>query len=157
MIIGDDVIAELMRYGQMADDGCWGIGDITSQLAKSSAPLAEVYGTVAFYCGRAKRTVREYRLVCEFYPSEVRQEYQSLSFAHFRIAKRLDDWRAALEWAASECAPVDAMVEKFSPAVVAEDGDVVRLLNKIKLLVKNMPMAGEIYRLLDEIERLIEQ
>ena len=105
----------------------WRIGDIAilvfAYVQQNQFQVTDeaVYSAVAAFCGKKARTIREYRHLSKFYPLEIREAYGMLSYAHFRVAARLPDCHAALEWAVAQTdklgrpATVDSLEAHFAP------------------------------------------
>jgi hypothetical protein len=74
----------------------WTVGDITNQIKQQvkehllDCSIMDVYSYVSMALGEeiSARTVEYYSAIAEFYPLEIRQEYDDLSFAHFALAMR---------------------------------------------------------------------
>lgn len=106
------------------------IGDIAlknfyASVAKGMPVTHEtIYQAVGNLSGKTPRTVRYYAEASNFFPPEVREEFDMLSFAHFVFARSCgDNWRTVLEYAsANPGASIDSLRKKFNGAPI-QDGD----------------------------------
>jgi len=87
-------------------EGYFEIGDIANELTDYATASGfkvtkkMVHTAVGSFCGKSERTVRYYAETAEFYPKDVRDEYDVLSFAHFVFAKSLGQlWCEPLKYA----------------------------------------------------------
>lgn len=112
----------------------WETGDITEQVIQFCAAnypgieLNFIYSAVGSFVGKASRTVREKHYISKFYPLEIRESYNILSYDHFRVAVRLGPSMAmgALAWAVAQgdilnrpCS-VDALMARFATPMPGE-------------------------------------
>jgi len=120
-IIPDQLQNELFRIRDNETHDSWRLGDITieifeyNRLNATGAKDMEIYKAVGSMAGKASRTVREYYATSQLFGDHEREQFDMLSFSHFRIAARLQSPMEALEWAAAQVevtgkpATVDAM------------------------------------------------
>ncbi len=93
---------ELLAIRDRTKNDSWRIGDITNEIIAlieaSKLPISKetIYMEVSKYCGRTARTVRYYANIAKFYPPDAREEFDVLSFEHFRVAANRNDWRDIL-------------------------------------------------------------
>jgi hypothetical protein len=147
-IVPDNLQAELIQIGADSSNGCWRIGDITItvlesvRLNQSGATAQEVFSAVGAFCGKSARTVREYAYLAGEYHQRDRDEFQTLSIDHFRVASRLETGvrYTALSWAEAQVetlgrpATVDAMQAAFGdggeqPQEMIWDNPIVKVLH----------------------------
>lgn len=121
----------LMNLRDMMTACSWGIGDIANDLIEQNAAAGlqvtakRIYKAVGRFCGRSGRTVRYYAETASFYPLEVREEYEVLSFAHFVFARQMKEkWREVLDCASSSPgATVDQLEKEYLPCQSDDTGE----------------------------------
>lgn len=106
---------ELLQIGEQIGYDRWRIGDITNHLISEvkkqklrdefgdPVSLQAVYVAVSIMAKRevAPRTIEYYSMLADFFPKEVRDQYEPLPFSHFNFARQHgDDWKKVLEAAA---------------------------------------------------------
>ena len=159
-IVTDDYQMELLRIRDSHRTDSFRVGDITNELVElnENVSINRVHMAVASFVGKSKRTVREYSAVSKFYPPDVRQQYDVLSFDHFRVAMRYgENWETALQWCLDQVTKIDrpATVEmmelQFSDMVAeapeenrSEVEQILELLEKIRVLVMLVPFPMEV-------------
>ncbi len=116
---------ELLAIRDRTKNDSWRIGDITNEIIAlieaSKLPISKetIYMEVSKYCGRTARTVRYYANIAKFYSPDKREEFDVLSFEHFRIAANRDDWKEMLDDAvdgieeAGRPRPVEYIAKKY--------------------------------------------
>jgi len=168
-IIPSDFIEELIVIRDSITQASFRTGDIVNQIKQARPDLEPnlVYSAVGSFVGKRSRTVREYAMVSAFYPMNIRREYETLSFDHFRTAMRYgDNWQDALEWAVNQTdvinrpATVDSMTEKFGEGTgetySQEATEQIRnLVTKLKRLFTSLGLK-EAVALIEQLENLIE-
>jgi len=169
-IIPPDTVSELIAIGQSVTQNAWRIGDITNdciylnQLAGNDITKQTIYQAVGAFVGRASRTVRFYAEVSEFYPKTIRQQFEVLSFDHFRFAMKFNHWSEILSYATNNMddrgrpASVDHLIAVFSyPEQEQEDNNILELVANLRKAVYKIPMPGDIRRLvIDALQRIVE-
>lgn len=167
-IVPSDIQDELITLRDNLTRSSFRIGDIALQIiAGTQYGVEAVYSAVGSFVGKSSRTIREYASVSAFYPDEVRQMYDLLSFDHFRVAMRFgSNWLEALEWSVSQVeevnrpATVDAMVAEFATPKVTTPETEAKFnwfLSRLKdaLLTEDVHLPKELYaKLLDLIEEI---
>jgi hypothetical protein len=147
-IVPDNLQAELIQIGSDHSNGCWRIGDITLTVLESvrqnqtGTTAQEVFSAVGAFCGKSARTVREYAYLAGEYHQRDRDEFQTLSIDHFRVAARLttSNRYLALQWAEAQVetlgrpATVDAMQAAFGdgaeqPPEMVWDNPIIKVLH----------------------------
>jgi hypothetical protein len=94
-IVPEDIQNELMSWRDVFTLGYFAIGDIANELTERSTAIGlpvtnlDVHRAVGRFCGKSARTVRYYAEMANFFPVEVRQEFDMLPFTHFRFARTL--------------------------------------------------------------------
>ncbi|MHC4748259.1 MAG: hypothetical protein ACYTFW_00150 [Planctomycetota bacterium] len=77
------------------------IGDIANELIlihKGTLSANKVYRAMSSYCDTAPRTIRYYAETANFYPIDIREEYDMLPFSHFDLARNFGDhWEEVLQ------------------------------------------------------------
>ena len=165
-ILEQDDINELLS---MRDDSTFAqfrVGDLANKYthrAKSfGVTKAFMYSAIGSYYGKQARTVRSYAAVSSFYPQQVRERYPILSFDHFKVAMRSDDWEKVLEWAISsmDARPqtVDACISEFAIKEVNNES-LDSVLQPIRRYIVNLPrfLRERIETILEEIEEIIKE
>jgi hypothetical protein len=142
-IIPADLQDQLFALRDRDTNSAWRLGDLTNEVIKynfrnaTGASLMEIYKAVASVAGRASRTVREYQATAARFDQNCREQYDVLAFGHFRIASRLEQPLAALDWAVEQVAStgkpatIDAMELMFKSAEQSEPEELVDPLDKI--------------------------
>lgn len=84
---------ELIVLGEQLSASVWRIGDLINQayeivLANDQSGITkiQVCSWASRRVGKSIRSLKEYAYVAAFYPPEIRAEYDSLPFAHFKFA-----------------------------------------------------------------------
>lgn len=105
-IIPQNYQNKLMYWRDRLKEGYFQIGDIAAELLERSAqqgfPITQVrvFAAVGKFCDRSGRTVRYYYEVASFYPPDVRDQYDVLSFSAFAFAKSMGHrWKEVLDYA----------------------------------------------------------
>lgn len=122
-IVPDEFQNRLMNLRDMMTACSWGIGDIANDLVEQNASVGiqvtdkRIHKAVGRFCGRSGRTVRYYAETASFFPQQVREEYDMLSFAHFVFARQMKElWREVLDYAASlPGATLEQLEKKYLP------------------------------------------
>lgn len=108
----------LIQFGQNDTKTCFDVGDIINAEWENAIrngwdkPVANRGGDYVtrdfvcaaaayYYQNKSKRTMRYYADVALFFDASIRSEYDMLAFSHFAKARKYDDWREYLEYAAS--------------------------------------------------------
>lgn len=121
-LIPDDIQNELLQIQSDNNKNYWRTGDLCIQALEIGAinckPMDAIYSAIGLLVGRSNRSVREITAVAKFFPLEIRERYDMLSFSHFRYAIRLQN-RAmeALQWCIegnTRPASFDAMYAHFT-------------------------------------------
>lgn len=109
-IVPEDLQNKLMGLEFTLTRAYFEIGDIANdligyvpQLTRDGTRVVtqqDVFDAVGYFCHRAGRTVRYYAETAEFYPLEVRAEFDMLPFGHFVVARSFGSrWKDVLEYA----------------------------------------------------------
>ena len=139
------MVSEFQQIGEDMSSYKWRIGDLVNQLWEGvqmydlldedgeKLTAMHVYSAAATLCRRevSSRTIRYYALQSDFYPTEVRQEYDPpLTHSHFDYARRCKNgviWREILEWAMEKIdergfpPPVGLLQAHFEPEHIPSD------------------------------------
>lgn len=116
-LIPDEVQERLIFWRDKFTEGSWDIGRICGNLIVRAAELGlEVKGidglkipitnaqldkAAGRFLGKTGRTVRYYRETVSFFPEGIEEEYPSVPFTHFAVARRAGDrWRDVIEHSA---------------------------------------------------------
>lgn len=129
MLVPEKLQAELIYLRDLLTITHWRIGEITKECIeycnanRIRVQKEIVYSAVGSLVGKRSRRIREYLMVYNFYPVEVRadQRYVPLAFDHFLHARLLGtDYKKALDWCIEQAdnhggrpATVDTMIAKF--------------------------------------------
>ena len=103
MIQLPDQVIEAMR--QLLDDGeryQWAAGDLIIEILDEFPTIerAEVIRQLADRTGRDRSTLRDRHNMCIFFPKDVRQEYDALTYSQLRACKSAGDrWKEYADWA----------------------------------------------------------
>ncbi len=96
----------LMFWRDTFRTGEFDIGDIANKQCIRSAKMGfpatqeRIFRAVGRFCGKSGRTVRYYCETARFYPEWVREEYNTLPFAHFVFARYCGErWLDVLNYA----------------------------------------------------------
>lgn len=110
-VTANDLVPEyyqgvLIQIRDSIRDSYFMVGDIANDLINEArlagfrATQQDVFDAVGKFCGKSGRTVRYYTETARFFPREVRQEYETLPFSHFVLARSMEGrWREVLELA----------------------------------------------------------
>jgi hypothetical protein len=136
-IVPEYLQTELINIRDNSTKTAWRLGSVVGEVRqycennKIIASDADIHSAIGSFAGKASRTIREYAHLAEFYPEQVRIDYEILSFDHFRVAATFGSgWMDVLEWAVQQCdelnrpATVDAMEAHFrvQPEGPTEEG-----------------------------------
>lgn len=182
-IVSDDFQSELISMAESMTQFSFRIGDIAREItAQASAQgfrirsrenkeldlyvtQQQIDDAVGHFCHREGRTVRYYREVAQFFPVDVRDDFDVLDFKFFVMARSFrDGWKDVLEYAA--CNPqmsVEAVRDHFieqaagtPPEADGESGDdeavardqghtllglFSRLVNAAQRAVQSLPLS----------------
>lgn len=125
-IIPDDLQSELIFIRDSLKQCFFRIGDIANEIYDGHSHTVQrdvINAAVGALCGKSGRTVRYYSETALFFPPEVRQEFEVLSFTHFVYAHTFGaSWRVYLEKAAGSLSrSAESIAAELSrPAVVHE-------------------------------------
>lgn len=179
-IVPTDLQDELIAIRDELSKASFRIGDIVLQIIqeKPDEPIEQIHKAVGLFSGKAQRTVREYASIAAFYPQPLREQYDVLSFDHFRVAMRFGaDCYTALDWAVAQLdeinrpATVDAMELQFSgqesslnyekDLEVQNDNLVLTILRRLKDLLSKLKLSDDLVRdavsVIDRIEKQLEK
>jgi len=107
----------LQAFGQNDTATCFAVGDIANEEWENAIrngwdkPVRErggdfvtkdfICASAAYYYGKSKRSIRYYADVSAFFPQEIRDRFDVLSFSHFANARQHEDWLDYLKYAQS--------------------------------------------------------
>jgi hypothetical protein len=120
------------------------------------------YSAIGSYYGKQSRTIRDYSRVAEFYPKNIRNEYPILSFDHYRVAMRSEDWKAVLEWAISSLdgrpQTVDACIAEFNIKNIADPDSLDDVLQPLRKYIVRLPHSIRqiVEAMLEDLEDMIK-
>jgi hypothetical protein len=124
LALADDSWETLVAQGldavQVKDGRSWELGDLAGRVAKRYGE--DSLGQYATDIRYNTSTLRDFRRVSAFYPKDVRALFPLLRWSHYRVAMRVKELEAALDWlerAANDDWPVDALRDAIS-AVLGE-------------------------------------
>jgi hypothetical protein len=165
-VLDPDDINELISLRDSTTEAQFRVGDLACKYANRSRDFgvtkAFMYGAIGSYYGKQARTIRSYSYVAAFYPREVRERYPILSFDHFKVAMRAEDWEAVLEWAIGSLdgrpQTVDACIAEFA-IKPSEPESLDNVLQPLRRYIVNLPgfIREKIERILEEIEEIIKE
>jgi hypothetical protein len=164
-IIEDDDVNELLTLRDQTTEASFRAGDITLKYINKrqiyGVTKAYIYSATGSFFGRQARTMRDYSNVAEFYPKEVREQYPILSFQHFRVAMRSDDWEEVLEYAIEKDqrpATVDDCIAKFNIKNSVDQDSLEDVLQPLRRYIVRLPhgIRSMVEAMLEDIEKFIQ-
>lgn len=171
MITYDDLIEQddqaiLMTLRDSLTDAQFRVGDMCLKYLSRKNLLgvskAFIYSAIGNFYGKKSRTVREYAMVCDFFPPEERADYPLLAFDHFRMAMKVPNWKEVLEYAmtsqvSGRPATVDDCISKFGIKAENEESFEV-VMSPIRKWASRLPsfVRDRVEKLLDELEEIIK-
>jgi hypothetical protein len=106
-IVPESYQMRLMAWRDEFTRGYFEIGDIANEIVALNVQKGmkidqeRIHAAIGKFCGKSGRTIRDYSEIASFYPVSIREEYDVLSFAHFRFAKSCGlHYRDVLEYSA---------------------------------------------------------
>jgi hypothetical protein len=133
-IIPEKLQTELMNRGTGVSNGLWAVGDTIDLVVEekpSGVRKATMYSACAVLTGLSVARVGDVLAVAKFYPVEVREQFEVLTFSHFLVAKAagdLDEAKRYLQIAVDSAddyggvrIPVDKLRELVAPEKEEDD------------------------------------
>ncbi len=99
--IADPLQDKIIQAGENVSSNLWTLGELTEEAVAEKAPKVPT-GAILVNCGilsgLSAARMGDLRATSNFYPSETRDKYQSLTHSHFFVAKAAGDLDKALEY-----------------------------------------------------------
>lgn len=166
-VLEQDDINTLVTLRDSMTETQFKVGDIALKYAERARDLgltkAYMYSAVGEYYGKRARTIRSYSYVAEYYPQSIRESYPILSFDHFKVAMRMKDPIAVLDWAINSLdgrpQTVDSCIKEFGNEINYDGQELDNLLQAIRRYIMDMPpdIKNKVELLLESIERIIRE
>lgn len=136
----------------------WALGDLGIQFIASEKDGTSNSSTLVKFAhdiGLDERRMQEYTQLAKFYPVEVRGQFETLYWTHFRLAKRyclnFEDALDALEYAASNA----LKTTRFEAWLVEHKNKPKQLKNGLEKAIQAIRELNPEHPLLSELERIL--
>jgi len=164
-VIEQDDVNYLLTLRDSITEAQFKVGDLTNKYIDQrhiyGVTKSFIYSAIGSYYGKQSRTIRDYSRVSEFYPLTTRQLYPILSFDHFRVAMRSDDWEEVLEYAIEKDqrpATVDDCIAKFNIKNSVDPDSLEDVLQPLRRYIVRLPhgIRSMVEAMLEDIEKFIQ-
>lgn len=158
---------ELIQIGEDISRHTFRIGDIALSIAdyvtanNMQCTKRDIWRAIGSFVGKSASSIQSYEALAQFYPPEVRRQYEVLSSSHFREAMKIDsstdyNWRSVLDYAMDR-------IEVYGRPATVDELRKVFIFNSEEYEVEEAPIdsvfrnpVDEFIRALSDIKRLAE-
>lgn len=158
---------ELIQIGEDLSRQTFRVGDISISITdyvsanNMQCTKRDVWRAVGAFVGKSASSIQSYEALAQFYPPEVRQQYEVLSSSHFREAMKIDsstdyNWRTVLDYAMDR-------IEVYGRPATVDELRKVFIFDSEEYEIEEAPIdsvfrnpVDEFIRALSDIKRLAE-
>lgn len=110
----DDLIEELQQIAWDDERNKWRVGDIADELIVELRPDTHdvIYKEIAKWTNKSRHTIRAYREMSDFWPKELRLQYEQISWTHIKAIKGAAVGDTMHDKRADACRLIDKCLEE---------------------------------------------